>query len=111
MTALIIANNLPGPLPITVNFKAPLDGPATFVFSGTAWARVDNVPIAVQVLLDGVVIGTAQLYSNGASEHRTLPTQIMETDLDPGLRTITIQAVDSHTATDSNDNFSVSLLY
>ena len=110
MSATIIASNIAGPLPIAVTFQAPLDGPATFQFSGTAWSTTANVLIGVQVLLDGVVIGTAQLYSNSTSEHKTLPTQVMDAVLQSGQHKIVFQALNANTITDGNDNFSLALL-
>ena len=109
MSALIIAANVTGPLPVSVTFQAPLDGPATFLFSGTAWTTNVNVLIGVQVLLDGNVIGTAKMFSNAASEHRTLPTQVMNANLEQGVHKITFQALVG-TVTDANDFFSLSLL-
>lgn len=110
MSAMIIAANANGPLPVLATFDAPMDGPTTFVFSGTAWSQSANVPIGVEVLLDGVVIGFSQLYSNSTAEHKTLPTQVMVADLEPGKHKIVLRALNANTVTDANDNFSVALL-
>ena len=110
MAAKLIATNVTGPLPVTVTFDAPMDGPTTFLFSGTAWSQTANVPIGVQVLLDGSVIGTSKLYSNSTGEHKTLPAQVMVTDLEPGQHKIVFQALNGNTITDANDNFSLALL-
>lgn len=110
MSAMIIAANVTGPLPVTVSFDAPMDGPTTFLFSGTAWSTNQNVLIGVQVLLDDAVIGTSQLYSNSTGEHKTLPAQVMVTDLEPGRHKITFQALNANTVSDKNDNFSLALM-
>ena len=110
MSSVPIAINVAGPLPVSTSFQAPVDGPTTFVFSGTAWSQATNVPIGVQVLLDGVLIGTATLFSNTTGEHRTLPTQVMLTKLSFGTHKVTFQAMNGSTITDANDNFSLSIL-
>lgn len=110
MSAMIIAANLAGPLPLAVTFNAPMDGPTTFLFSGTAWSSQANVLIGVQVVLDGAVIGTSQLYSNSTGEHKTLPVQVLIANLTPGQHKVVFQALNGATVTDLNDNFSLSLL-
>jgi hypothetical protein len=110
MSAMIIAANATGPLPVLATFDAPMDGAVTFLFSGTAWSTNANQLIGVQVLLDGVVIGFSQLYSNSTSEHKALPAQVMVANLQPGKHKIVFQAMNGNTVTDSNDNFSLALL-
>jgi hypothetical protein len=110
MSAQLIAVNLAGPLPVVATFQAPMDGPTAFLFSGSAWSQSSNMLIGVQVLLDGVVIGTSQLFSNGTGEHRALPAQVMVADLQPGEHKIVFQALNGATITDSNDSFSLALL-
>lgn len=105
-----IAGNVAGPLPLNIPFTAPLDGPVTLMFSGTAWSQTANVMIGVNILLDGNLIGTSQLFSNLVAEHKTLPAQLITADLGEGQHTLRIVALNSNTATDFNDNFSVWLL-
>ena len=110
MAAKLIAVNVPGPLPVTLTFDAPLDGPCTFLFSGTAWSSRANELIGVEVLLDDAVIGTSQLFSNSTNEHKALPSQVMDSNLKMGRRKIVFQALGSNTVTDANDNFSLALM-
>ena len=105
--SIVIANNLQGPLPLTIPFTAPIDGPVTLAFSATAWSQTTNTIIGVAVWLDSVLLGTTFIYSNGTGEHRTLPTQFFMPTLMDGPHKITLQAANGATVTDSNDFFSL----
>ena len=101
----------PGPLPAKVTFDAPVDGPVVFVVTGSAYSTDTNVPIGFSVSLDGTVIGTASLYSNGNETHRAFPTLFLAIDLAEGNHTCSIQAANGNTVTDSNDPFAVQILF
>jgi len=108
--ALTIINQ-PGPLPLKATFNAPSDGPVIFVVSGSAWSATANTPVGATILLDGKPIGNVQVWSNGTGTHRALVTQFIPTQTTFGQHTITLQALNSHTVTDLNDPFQVTLLY
>jgi hypothetical protein len=57
--------NEAGPLPVKAQFNAPVDGPALFAVTGTAWSSSEDVLLQMNVQLDGTQIGTAQIFSNG----------------------------------------------
>jgi hypothetical protein len=103
----------PGPLPIqNVTFDAPVDGPVVFVVTGSAYSTETNVPIGYVVYLDDTVIGTATLFSNGNETHRALPTLFIDVDLsNGGSHTCSIMATGGQVTTDSNDPFTVQILY
>ena len=70
MPILSIMNQAKGPLTINATFTAPTDRPACFVVSGSVWSASANQTIGFSVELDGVPIGSAQIFSNAASTHR-----------------------------------------
>jgi len=72
MPILSILNQAKGPLPIKVNFNAPSDAPSCLVLSGSVWSATAGQVIGVQLELDGKVIGSAAICSNGASTHRAV---------------------------------------
>jgi len=100
-----------GPLPLSASFKAPLDGPALLVVTGSLWSPNANVPMQMSVQLDGKLIGTAQLFSNGASTHRCLPTLFLGFQLGYGPHTLQLAITSSATTSDLNDLFTAALLY
>ena len=100
-----------GPLPITASFNSPMDGPAWFTLSGSAWSRTADQMISVILQLDGSPVGYAQIFSNAPSTHRALiPVQI-PVNLTYGPHKITLVAQNSYTTSDSNDSFNVTLSY
>src|ERR1043165_9818571 len=61
-----------GPLPITVSFNSPGDLTAILEINGSVWTQTANSMIGIQVQLDGVNLGQANIYSNTASTHRAV---------------------------------------
>jgi len=100
-----------GPLPISASFKAPLDGPALLVVTGSLWSPNANVPMQMSVQLDGTVIGVAKLWSNGPSTHRCLPTLFLGFQLSYGQHTLQLAITSAATTSDLNDFFTAALLY
>ena len=111
MAILSILNQVKGPLPIHSNFKAPSDGPACLVLSGSVWSATANQMIGVQLELDGKVIGSATIFSNGASTHRAVVPSYIPVTLSIGPHTLTLLPLNSSTTSDYNDWFDVILLY
>jgi hypothetical protein len=100
-----------GPLPIQQSFSAPLIGPALLMVTGTLWATAANIMVQMNVMLDGTQVGTAQLFSNAASTHRTLPTLLLNLQLGQGSHTLQLTASGSNVTSDYNDLFSAMILY
>jgi hypothetical protein len=100
-----------GPLPIKVQFNAPVEGPAILVATGTLAATNVNTLMEMMVYLDNTQIGAAQLWSNQAQTHRTLPTLFLNVNLSFGQHTLSLVAVGNGVTADINDNFRVSLIY
>ncbi|HYN14464.1 MAG TPA: hypothetical protein VES66_01575 [Terriglobales bacterium] len=103
--------NQPGPLPIQAQFKAPLDGPALLVVTGSLWASSANVLMQMNVYLDGALVATAQMFSNGSSTHRVLPTMFISLPLSFGPHTLQLALSGSSVTSDLNDFFSAAILY
>jgi len=103
--------NQSGPLPIKVQFKAPLDGPTLLVVTGTLWANVENTPIQITAYLDGTQVGVSQLWSNQTGQHRTLPTLFINLNLSYGEHQLTLQAGGTGVVSDINDHYNASLIF
>jgi hypothetical protein len=111
MSILSIANQAPGPLPIKATFKSPTDGSASLMLAGSVWSGTANQKIGIQIALDGKVIGTASIFSNGTSTHRAVVPTYVPVQLTIGSHTIELTVLNSVTISDLNDFFDVSLLY
>jgi hypothetical protein len=103
--------NQPGPLPIKASFTAPLDGPAMLVVTSSLWSSIANTMLQMYVQLDGSPLATGQLFSNGASTHRALPTLFVGFNLTYGQHTLTLTLSGSGVTSDFNDFFNASLIY
>jgi hypothetical protein len=106
-----------GPLPIKVAWQAPRTGPATLVVAGSEWSKDVNVQVGVQVSLDGVPVGGAQIFSSGANTHRAvvpmhLPVELEKPRSDHDMPTYTVELfpMNASTLSDQNDWFQVVLL-
>ena len=100
-----------GPLPITVNFKAPSDAPIFLEVNGSVWTQTANTLIGIQVELDGVVLGVAQIFSNTAATHRAVVPAYFPVQLKYGVQhTLTLNVTaGSKTVSDFNDFFTAVL--
>jgi hypothetical protein len=103
--------NQPGPLPLKATFNAPLDGPALLVVTSTLWSTSANVPLQLYVSLDGTQIATGQIFSNGASTHRALPTLFIGFNLIYGPHTLTLTLGGTGVVSDLNDFFNATLVF
>ena len=110
MAIQIIANQLKGPLPITVTFKPPSDGPSWLIVSGSVWTQTVNHMIGIQVSLDGNVIGSASIYSNAVATHRAVVPTYIPVKLTFGNHQVTLSAL-PNTVSDVNDLFDIVLEY
>jgi hypothetical protein len=111
MATMSLIHQVQGPLPHSVTFSAPSDGPACFVLSGSVWARVADQMIGITLELDGVAIGTAQIFSNGTATHRAVVPSYIPVTLTYGKHTISVLPLNAATVNDVNDWFNVVLLY
>jgi hypothetical protein len=111
MAILSLLNQAKGPLPISAKFNAPSDAPSCFVLSGSVWCQTAGQMIGVQLELDGKVVGSASILSNGPSTHRAVVPSYIPVNLTFGPHTVTLIALNSVTTSDYNDLFDVVLQY
>ena len=112
MSVQVIVNQK-GPLPITVNFKAPGDAPVYLEVNGSVWTQTANNMIGIQVQLDGQVLGLAQIFSNAAATHRAVVPGYFPVTLSYGKpHTLVLSAAPgTTTVSDFNDFFTAVIHY
>jgi hypothetical protein len=111
MATMSLIHQVQGALPHSVTFSAPSDGPACFALSGSVWATAANQMIGITLELDGVAIGSAQIFSNGTSTHRAVVPSYIPVKLAFGQHTISVLPLNAATVSDVNDFFNVLLLF
>jgi hypothetical protein len=112
MAVQVLIGNQKGPLPIQASFMAPGDMPMYLEIQGSVWTQSANQMIGIQITLDGNVIGTANVFSNGASTHRPVVPVYLPIKLTQGSHTIQLAvAPGTTTVSDLNDFFTAVLHY
>lgn len=112
MAVQVLIGNQKGPLPITASFMAPGDMPMYLEVAGSVWTTTANQLIGIQVAVDGNVVGTANIFSNTASTHRTAVPVYLPIKLTQGSHTIELSVAPNTTTTsDFNDFYSAVLHY
>lgn len=102
--ALQVLLNQAGPLPITATFNAPGDSPMYIEVNGSVWTQTANQMTGIDVALDGNPVGTAQIFSNAASTHRSVVPVYIPVKLTQGQHTLTLTPKKgSTTVSDFND--------
>lgn len=100
-----------GPLPITQTVQIENDGPTVILLSASAWTQTENSMIGVELLVDGVEVAWATLFSNPTTQHMALVSPAVPYTFTIGEHTFTLQATTPETVSDSNDTYYVTLLY
>jgi len=101
-----------GPLPITVQFSAVSDAPVTLEVNGSVWTQTANNKIGIQVAIDNGAVGTATIFSNTASTHRTVVPAYIPLQLKFGQHSLTLSALPgTSTTSDLNDFYTAVLHY
>lgn len=112
MAVQVLIGNQKGPLPISASFMAPGDMPMYLEVTGSIWTQTANQMISIQVSLDGNVIGTASIFSNGASTHRAVVPVYIPVKLAQGSHTLQLAVTpNTTTVSDLNDFFTAVLHY
>lgn len=109
--ALQVVVSQQGPLPIKVSFEALSDAPAYLEVNGSVWSATPDTVIGIGVELDGLEIGTAQIFSNGASTHRVVVPAYIAIQLGEGEHTLTLFANTVSTTSDTNDAYTAVIHY
>ena len=102
--------NQKGPLPITAQFNSIGDSSMFLEVNGSVWTQTPNVMIGINIDIDGQALGTAYIFSNGASTHRAVVPAYFEVKLSQGPHKLTLTAA-GNTVSDSNDYFTAVIHY
>jgi hypothetical protein len=100
-----------GPLPINAVFDAVGDTPMYLEVNGSVWTPTANKMIGIQIALNGVVIGTANIFSNAGSTHRAVVPAYIPIKLKQGPHAITLTAAPGATVSDFNDFYTAVIHY
>ena len=111
MAVQVILNQKKGPLPLTVSFNAPTDGPSCLVVYGSVWTQTANQTIGINVSLDGKPIGSASIWSNLQATHRAVVPTYIPVKLTIGEHKLVLSALTGTTVSDLNDFFDAVLEY
>lgn len=111
MAVQVIMNQQKGPLPLKATFSSPSSAPMYLQVIGSVWTTTANQMIGIGVTLDGQAIGSAQLFSNTASTHRTVVPTYIQVKLGEGDHTVTLGPATGPTTSDVNDFYTVILHY
>ena len=109
MSIQIVINQV-GPLPITATFNSIGDMPAYLEVNGSVWATSANVMIGIDIAIDGQKVGTAHIFSNGASTHRAVVPGYVPVKLTQGQHKLTLSA-STNTVSDFNDYYTAVIHY
>lgn len=109
MDDVVVLINQVGPLPISVTFQAPADGPVSFFLSGSGWTANQDSWVWIALELDGVAVASTGVFANAATQHMAVVPVFATADLKAGQRTLKLMAGNTTTVTDLNDFFHVSL--
>jgi hypothetical protein len=102
-------NNAAGGLPVNGPFTSGGGSLLLFV-SGSGFNNLGAQVIGLQILIDGIFHGIAQVFTNEAASHKSFvanPTLVK--NVPPGAHTLTLVAL-PNTATDFNDFFNATVL-
>lgn len=112
MAVQVLIGNQKGPLPIQATFMAPGDMPMNLEVTGSVWTQTANNMIGIQIAIDGNVVGTANIFSNGNATHRAVVPVYLPVKLAQGSHTIQLSAApNTSTVSDYNDFYTAVLHY
>ena len=102
--------NQKGPLPITAQFNSIGDSPMYLEVNGSVWSTTPNVMTGINIAIDGQNVGTAFIFSNGASTHRACVPGYIQIQLAQGPHKLTLSAA-ADTVSDYNDFYTAVIHY
>jgi hypothetical protein len=97
-----------GPLPVHTEFTSP-GGRRLLLVTGSAWSAEEGTGLVVEVVLDGSIVATGRLFSNGPDEHRTLVFPATPLTLATGSHVVELRRGNELTASDGYDYYEVTL--
>lgn len=112
MALQVIISQQKGPLPVDATFSAVSSAPMYLEVTGSVWTQTANSMTGIQVLMDGTVLGAAQIFSNANATHRAVVAAYFQIQLTQGQHTLTLKPnPGSTTVSDINDFFSAVIHY
>ena len=104
--------NRPGPLPLSERFTTS-GGKLLIAVSGSGYRALDAGAglLGIDVLIDGVKVGSINGFTNEPESHKTLPSRTfyLQQGAAVGMHTLTISA-QLDTLTDGNDFFNATII-
>ncbi len=101
-----------GPLPITINFKAPGDFTCYLEVNGSVWTATPGRMLGIQVQFDGKILGQANIFANAGSTHIGVVPAYFPLTLKYGVsHALVLSAAPGGTVSDLNDFFTAVLHY
>jgi hypothetical protein len=102
--------NAVGPLPLSGDTFTSNGGVLTLNASGSGWSSAASAVIGMNVLVDGTVVGTSQVFTNEASSHKAfIPISVPLPGVGAGSHVVALQPL-SGTTTDHNDFFNITVV-
>ena len=99
-----------GPLPISTTVQWPSSNTVVMAFSGSASVQTPKTMMRVNATIKDATVATLTHFANPASTHLAFATAFHAVNGEFGQFTLTLTAA-AGTITDSNDHFTVTLLY
>jgi len=109
--AIQVIINQSGPLPITATFSALTDEPIYLEVNGSVWCQSADIMIKIGIDLDGQNVGTAQIYSNGSSTHRTVVPAYVPVQLSEGQHTLSLYLSSDEALSNDSDFYTAVIHY
>lgn len=109
--AVQVIVNQQGPLPIKATFQAISDEPMYLEVNGSVWSEQTDTIIGIGIELDGQNIGSAQIFSNGNTTHRTVVPAYLPIQLSEGEHTLYLYLYTGETESDTNDFYTAVIHY
>ncbi|MBB4636492.1 hypothetical protein [Longimicrobium terrae] len=100
-----------GPLPVSAVVPWPSTDTVLVAVSGSVWSKTPATMVVMNVNINDKTIGTMQIWANEASMHLMLPTGFFPVTGGYGDTTVTLSAANGTTVSDSNDTFTVALIF
>ena len=98
-----------GPLPLKGSFDFQSTSPATLIITGTAYSTFPG-PMGVGLWVDGDLKEWIMVWANETRSHKALVTSPAQINLGFGTHQYSLDVL-ANTQTDSNDSFSVVIIY
>jgi hypothetical protein len=111
MGIIPILNQHQGALPVKATFKSPTNEGAYIQVSGSVSSAVSGVICGIQVLIDGVAVGAAKIYSSNGEVHRAVVPVFVKAPDDFDPHELTLAPLNDQSYGDHHDFYTAVLMY